>query len=86
VETRRYLVRAAATGISEVIDPWGRVRTSLGINARGALTDAIRPRRDRSGYVRGGDWFVGACGAFAAGALLSAALSGRRRRAGPATL
>jgi apolipoprotein N-acyltransferase len=86
VETRRYLVRAAATGISEVIDPWGRVRTSLGINARGALTDAIRPRRDRSGYVRGGDWFVGACGAFAAGALLSAALSGHRRRAGPATL
>jgi len=31
VENRRYVIRAAATGISAVIDPYGRIISQLGI-------------------------------------------------------
>ena len=37
VETRRYLYRCANSGISAVVDPWGRVRKSLGLMRRGIL-------------------------------------------------
>jgi apolipoprotein N-acyltransferase len=42
-EARRYLVRAANTGISAVIDPYGRVLTRLGVNREGLITAEVRP-------------------------------------------
>jgi apolipoprotein N-acyltransferase len=63
VETRRYVVRAASTGVSQIIDPWGRVTRSLGLNRRGALVGPVVLRDDRTLYVRGGDWFLAACAA-----------------------
>lgn len=64
VETRRYLVRAASTGVSQIVDPWGRVRSSLPIGVRGALVGDVRLRTDRTPYVRWGDWFLGLCAVF----------------------
>jgi len=74
VETRRYLVRAASTGVSEIVDPWGRIRSSLPIGVRGALVGDVRLRTDRTPYVRWGDWFPGVCAAFV---VLLAATGGR---------
>lgn len=68
VETRRFLLRAATTGVSMVIDPWGRVRTSLGINRRGIVQDKIRLRDDLTFYARWGDWFLGVCALVVAAA------------------
>jgi apolipoprotein N-acyltransferase len=61
VETRRYVVRAASTGISAIIAPDGRVQASLPIGRRDLLTGTIRPSHERSLAVRAGDWWIGAC-------------------------
>ena len=61
VENRRYLVRAANTGISGVVDPWGRVLERSGINETALVLQAIEPRRDLSPYVVWGDLFVQLC-------------------------
>ena len=76
VETRRWLVRAASTGVSQIVDPWGGIRDSLPIGARGALVGDVRSRTDRTLYVRGGDWFLGLC---AAGVVLLAVTASARR-------
>jgi apolipoprotein N-acyltransferase len=58
VETRRYLVRAAATGISGFVDPTGRPYALLAAGMRGVTSGAIRPRRDVTVYTRAGDAFA----------------------------
>jgi len=42
-ETRRYLVRAANTGISAIIDPRGRIVQRLGFGQRGLVMAEVRP-------------------------------------------
>ena len=61
VEARRYLVRAATTGVSVIVDPWGRIRTTGPTGAVGVFTGTVAPRRDLTPYVRFGDAFAGAC-------------------------
>jgi apolipoprotein N-acyltransferase len=61
VENRRYLVRAATTGVSGIIDPYGRVLTSLPPNVSGSAAAAVRGRADLTIYARLGDWFAIAC-------------------------
>lgn len=60
VENRVTVIRAANSGISAVIDPWGVVTERLDLGLRGRL-DALVPQRDpfasRSFYARHGDWF-----------------------------
>jgi len=55
VETRRYLVRAANTGISGVVDPWGRVLAVSRLNESALTVATIRPLSSRTLYVRWGD-------------------------------
>lgn len=55
VETRRYLVRAANTGLSGMVDPWGRVITRSSLNETALEIATIRPRTDTTPYVRWGD-------------------------------
>lgn len=69
VETRRYLVRAAVTGMSGVVDPYGRVLDSLPAGTAGALTVAVAGRGGLTPYVRFGDVFAIACALAAAAAL-----------------
>ena len=50
------LVRAAGTGISAVVDPYGRVLASLALGSRGRLDHALpRPLARPPLYARFGD-------------------------------
>lgn len=64
VEARRFLVRAANTGISGIVDPVGRIRVKSGLFTRETMVDTIR-LKDGSGltlYARYGDVFAIGCG------------------------
>jgi len=61
VETRRFLLRSTNTGISAVIDPYGRVVSRAPDHARLALPVAFAPRSERSFYARHGDWLPFVC-------------------------
>lgn len=78
VETRRYLARAATTGISGFIDPTGRPFALLAAGTRGITTGVVVPRNDRTLYVRSHDAFAFAC-VIVAGILVGLAV--RRRDA-----
>jgi apolipoprotein N-acyltransferase len=58
VENRRYLVRAAATGFSAVIDPHGRTLAQSEFNAEQVLNSTVRASRARTPYQRWGDAFA----------------------------
>jgi len=79
VENRRFLARAAASGISGFIDPWGRPFGELAAGRSGLAIGRVSPRRDLSFYTRVGDVFAFAC--VALGLLLVAAARTSRRSA-----
>ncbi len=58
VENRRPLVRAAATGISAVIDPHGRVRAESGWHTHEVLNATVRAAHGATLYQRWGDAFA----------------------------
>jgi apolipoprotein N-acyltransferase len=58
VEFRRYLVRSANSGVSMVVDPAGRVLSSLGLYEQGILTYQVLPLDGMTFYARHGDWPV----------------------------
>lgn len=58
VETHRAVVRAANTGISALIDPFGRISAETPIDARTTLTGAVAPRSELTPYVQWGDWLT----------------------------
>lgn len=76
-ETRRWLVRAANTGISVVVDPSGRQVERLGVGEEGLITAEVRPGTGVTPAVGAGAWLRGAPVAVLLGAILAAA---RRRR------
>jgi apolipoprotein N-acyltransferase len=55
VETRRYMVRAANTGISAIVDPYGRVLKRSELFEQTLVTGKIAFRNDETLYVRYGD-------------------------------
>ncbi len=73
IETRRFLVRAANSGISAVVDPSGRVKQQLGLFRRGGMIAGARPQQQLTFYVRHGNQFANFCVV----ALLLALLGGR---------
>lgn len=74
VETNRYLLRAATTGVSALVDPTGRIVDSLGMEQQGVILGSAAARTGKSVYVRFGDW-------FAAGSVIAvlAAIAWRRK-------
>ncbi len=56
VEEGRYVVRAANTGISGVVDPYGRVLTATPLFVPTAFVADVRLLDDRTVYSRTGDW------------------------------
>lgn len=74
VESRRYLVRGATTGVSGVVDPHGRVLEALAPHTAGVVTSSVAGRSYLTPYVRLGDVFGLGCLGVA-----MAALVGRRR-------
>src|SRR4030095_4653542 len=69
VETRRYLVRAATTGVSGVFDPYGRVVASLPYGEAGVLLARVDDRTTTTPYARLGDAFALGCVVVAAASL-----------------
>jgi len=61
VENRRWVVRAANTGISGFIDPIGRVTASTPLFEDAAVTQKVLFGRDISFYTRRGDLFAQVC-------------------------
>ena len=79
VENHRYLVRAAITGISGIVDEKGRIRQELGENRPGILTGTVFLLRDRTAWTRWGFWLPRFVDVAALAVLLSCLA--RRRRA-----
>jgi apolipoprotein N-acyltransferase len=75
VETRRFLVRAATSGISAVVDPVGRPVVTLPVGEVGARRATVERRTDLTPYVRLGDTWLLVVGA----GLLASALRRSRR-------
>lgn len=58
LENRRWLLRDTNTGITAVIDPYGRIRARLPVDTRTALSARYDLRTDRTLYTRWGDWWA----------------------------
>jgi apolipoprotein N-acyltransferase len=76
VETRLYLVRAANTGISAVIDPTGKILSRTSIFERTVLKGEMKFIDEKTFYTAYGDLFVYLCGI----ALIPYYFINRRRR------
>ena len=85
IEERRFLLRAANAGPSEIIDPYGRVIAALPLGTRGVLAGRVAPRTGLTWYARYGDVLPWAAVAVTAAAvaphLLSFAAGGGRGQA-----
>ena len=64
VENRIPFARAANTGISGFIDPWGRILETTPLFETTYRMALLRPRTARTLYTRYGDWFVLLCAGF----------------------
>ncbi len=76
IENRTYMIRAANTGISAIVDPIGRVVSQTGLFERGTLRGTVRFTRHTTFYSQYGNIF--AC--FCIGFLLMGTLVSVRRR------
>jgi apolipoprotein N-acyltransferase len=56
VENGRYLLRAAITGVSGIVDERGRIRAELGRDRAGIVTGEARLFDDRTIWTRWGYW------------------------------
>ncbi len=81
IENRRWMLRDTNSGLTAVIDPYGRVRAELPPFRAGALVSGFSPRTGLTFYTRHGDWLAYLCVLIAAGFAGLALL--RRPRAQP---
>jgi apolipoprotein N-acyltransferase len=70
VETGSYLIRAANTGISAVVDPSGAIRPQTPLFVEAAVTATIRLRTADTPYLRYGDVVGGLGGLLACAGIL----------------
>jgi apolipoprotein N-acyltransferase len=78
IESRRWLARAAAGGVSAIVDPWGRVVARADGGAATRLVASLVPTRTVTPYQRTGDLFAWLAVAWAAGASLPPMRPARR--------
>ena len=62
IENRRWLLRDTNTGLTTVIDPYGRLTASVARHARTSLAGRYGYRSDLTFYTRYGDVFAVLCG------------------------
>ena len=60
-ENHRWMVRAANTGISAIVDPAGRVVAETPLEVERVLSGTLRARSDVTPYAARGDLFAWAC-------------------------
>jgi apolipoprotein N-acyltransferase len=82
VETGRWIVQAAISGESAVVDPRGRVVAHTGLFVPAIMRFRVPTSTSRTLYVRLGDWFPLACG-LAALLFLGAGVVRRKVRGRP---
>lgn len=58
IETDRWILRSANTGISAIIDPQGHIRAGTGIFEKTVLTGQFAMKQTQTFYVRHGDYFI----------------------------
>jgi len=80
IENRRWLLRATNTGVTAVIDPYGRVTAAIPRHIRSSLRAGFNYRHDVTFYTAHGDWFAWFC-VLVALAGIGASVSPKRQRA-----
>ncbi len=65
IENRRYLLRSTNDGVTDVIDPYGRVRATLPRHEQAALAGRFDYESAETFYTAHGDVFAWACAAVA---------------------
>ena len=56
IENRRSIARCANTGISELIDPFGRITKKIGLGKRGVLSGELKLLDEETIYNKYGDY------------------------------
>ena len=74
VENRRYLLRAANSGISAVVEPTGRIQASTGIFQEAVCEGSFAFLEETTFYTRYGDLFVFLCAIISCGSVILAAI------------
>jgi apolipoprotein N-acyltransferase len=72
IENRRFLLRAANSGVSACIEPTGRIQTSTGILYEAVCKGRFEFIKQKTFYTRYGDVFVFVCVIIASGFLIAA--------------
>jgi len=80
IENRVPLVRCANTGISMIVDPWGRITHRTGTFIEALITARVRPSHGASFYGRHGEWLLCGLLAFCGALVASAAMAPRATR------
>jgi apolipoprotein N-acyltransferase len=78
VENRRWLLRDTNTGITTIIDPYGRLTASIPRHALTALAAKYGYREDLTFYTVHGDVFAYLCGIITLGIIAVVIVSGVR--------
>lgn len=81
VENRRWLLRDTNTGITTIIDPYGRLTASVERHALTSLAARYGYRSDLTFYTRHGDVFAYSCGVITLLIIAAMAWVSLRRRA-----
>lgn len=56
IETRRWVIRAATTGISAIIDPYGRIIDKIESNSKDTIFAQVPASQRDTFFTRHGDW------------------------------
>jgi apolipoprotein N-acyltransferase len=79
IEQGRYLARAANTGISGIVDPYGRVLARTALFEEASVVGEVRFLTGQTVYARTGDLFAYACGLATLAALVVSRFVRQRR-------
>ena len=77
VEARKYIVRAASSGISQIIDPHGRIIETLNFGISDVLIGEVRLNKEISFYIKYGFFLPYLCQGVTIGLFLFAAFKRR---------
>jgi apolipoprotein N-acyltransferase len=80
IENDRWLLRDTNTGVTAVIDPYGRIVQSMPRKIRAALSASYALENGTTFYTRHGDWLAYACAIICIGAIAYALTSGKGKR------
>lgn len=80
VENRRFLIRSTNSGVSAVVDPWGRTMMESKIFERSLMVGTIAPLTELTPYTRLGDWLAWGSIAYSAIVLSMAIIATMKRR------